>query len=183
MLAQSARRFSLIHIRKRVLTVPRRARTLFKIQRQDNTVGNLEREIRRPRFVSPSTRPALFLPHRLSNRAYFSYRREFNVVDRNTLNAYLTVKKLPRDSAEVIVEQPVEKRIPEAVGESQPRGQEVEERRWLASGAGCNDFLDRPRRDHDDETQTHCSHCSRGRGRQSSLVGDKLKYVRHLYYV
>lgn len=80
----------------------------------------------------------------------------------------------------MIIEQPVEEGIPEAVGKSQPRGQEVEERRRLTTGAGCNDFLDRPRRDHDDETQTHRSHCSRGRGRQSSLVGDKLKYVKCL---
>jgi len=77
----------------------------------------------------------------------------------------------------MIVEQPVEEGIPEAVGESQPRSQEVEKRRWLASGTGCNDFLYRPRRDHDDETQTHRGHCSRGRSRQSSLVRDKLKYT------
>lgn len=32
--------------------------------------------------------------------------------------AYLSVKKLPRNSAEMIVEQPVEERIPKAVGES-----------------------------------------------------------------
>lgn len=75
------------------------------------------------------------------------------------VHAYLRVKELSRNSAEMIVEQPVEEGIPKAVRESQPLSQEVEERRWLTSGAGCNDFLDRPRCDHDDETQTHCSHC------------------------
>lgn len=91
---------------------------------------------------------------------------------------YLRVKELLGNTAEMVVEQPVEERVPEAVGERQPRGQEVEKRRRLASGAGCNHFLNRPRRDHDDETQAHRGHCSRSRGRQSSLVGDKLKYVR-----
>ena len=52
----------------------------------------------------------------------------------------------------MIVEQPIKERIPEAVGKSQPRGQEVEKWRWLTSGAGCNDFLNRPWRDHNDET-------------------------------
>lgn len=78
----------------------------------------------------------------------------------------------------MIVEQPVEEGIPEAVGEREPRGQEVEERWRLASGAGCNDFLDRPRRDHDDETKTHRGHCARGRGRQLYLVSDELKCAR-----
>lgn len=63
----------------------------------------------------------------------------------------------------MIVEEPVEEGVPEAVGQREPGGNEVEECRWLAAGAGRDYFLDRPGRDHDDEAEAHRCHCARGR--------------------
>lgn len=88
---------------------------------------------------------------------------------------YLGIEKLARDSAEVIVEEPVEKGIPEAVGDGEPGGEEVEEGRGLASGAGGDHFLDRPRCDHDDEAEAHGGHCARSGRRQPALVHHQLQ--------
>ena len=93
------------------------------------------------------------------------------------------MKQLAGDPSKVIVEQPVEKGIPEAVREREPGGDEVEEGRWLAARARGHDLLDRPGRHHDDEAQAHSGHCARGRGRQSALVHHQLKFTRSYYVI